>query len=165
MAIVPVSLLGRDLVSATLFGGNAAASTGVITWGTGIDISTATGNASWKGLDLNATQEGVDVTPSDGFARTNLTEVINIGFTVREIMSANGITACSTLANGFDFVKYVETYRKRGGSVAVIYRAVMGRIASVSLPHDSGLNVATITADSIGYVYYEGVSPLPTVFA
>lgn len=159
-------LLGRDLVSCTVYGGDADPATGVITWGTGVDLGLTTGSGAWKGLTIDQDRSGVDVSPSDALIATNLTERISFSFTVNEIQPANAAGALSALDQaGNQFVKVVAKYRKRGNSAGPYYRALIGRIGRISLPIDSGLNVGTMSGDSIGYAYVDGVTSLPSYFS
>ena len=81
------------------------------------------------------------------------------------IFAALGIGALETLVvGGYEFVKVIEKYRKRGATTGGIYRGAIGSLTDHSLPHDTGLNVASITAESCGVAYFQG-SSIPSAYA
>lgn len=165
---IPFYKQARNLTSLRVWGGNADAS-GVVTWGTPVDISTngSGGVRTFEAFTLSQSKNQVSLRPADSYYENMANEYITYSATISEVAPANGVGNLNAMALGYDYIRIIATYRPIGASSSAdMAVGIIGTVASSDTGIQQGKNVDTLTVSPAGLqgVYLGLLSAMPSTF-
>lgn len=154
---IPQFLQARDIIDMNVSAGTPNAS-GVVTFGTAVDLSVAGGAATFKALEISLDPAHLKVHASGLVVPNYVVEEDDFTVTIREVIPANGEGNLLALAYAHDYIRVGVLYRPHWAATGGTQLVVAGVRGTLQTGIQMGENVASLTLRPAAQAFWAGNS-------